>query len=422
MSIRVPIPTTFYKDHFKAIQTSLFDIEFCDTLSIDIFDIFAGIVYSDFDKQRNEYLVNKNKVYIEVNNLNILAPYIPVFEELANFMTGEMWEVVLSETIIPKKIFFSNDELNLKTNSVCLFSGGLDSLAGVCEELRLGLNTLLINYQTNSHERKVARITFDNYFANNYHLIQFKKVKYTKYNHHTQRTRSLIFIGCAFIYSKLLNIKEIKIYENGIMSFNPNVANIRKTSKTTHPKTIYLINKVMNIVNTKVINPFIYLTKGEVISKIDQQLLSIIKNTVTCSRNPRIKYHKDRGNKYQCGYCISCVLRQIGMNKNQLNYIDSEYITMWDEYIYPESRWINDSDLENMYTESQLYRLNYKNSTLRYFRFLKLEFENGKLFDLLNIRSIYFSESNYQELVNSLYKRFINELTNYLEVLYEKSR
>lgn len=414
------LPTTFYSDHFQSTQVSLFDIEFNDTLSLDIFDILAGIVYSDFDKQRNEYLINRNIVCIDVNNLEILLPYVSIFEELASFMTGELWRVELKETLIKKRIYFELEKLSWKPDSICLFSGGLDSLAGVCEELRMGLKTLLINYQTNGHEMKVAKSTFEDYLVENFNLVQFKKAKYTKYNHHTQRTRSLIFIGCAFIYSRLFNIKEIKIYENGIMSFNPNVANIRKTSKTTHPKSIYLLNRIMQIVNIRVLNPFIYMTKGEVISRIDKQLLPNIKNTVTCSRNPRIKYHSDRGNKYQCGYCISCILRQIGMNKIKLNSIDSEYITNLNEYIFPESRWINDVNLISIYSKNQLYRLNYKNSTIRYFRFLKSEFEKGKLFGLLNIRSIYFNEPNYMELVMGLYTRFIDELNNYLEVIDEK--
>ncbi len=414
------LPTTFYSEHFQSTQVSLFDIEFNDTLSLDIFDILAGIVYRDFDMQRNEYLINKNIVCIDVNNLEILLPYVPIFEELASYMTGELWRVELKETQISKKIFFENEKLSWEIDSVCLFSGGLDSLAGVCEESRLKLKTLLINYQTNGHEMKVAKSTFDGYLVKNFKLIQFKKAKYTKYNHHTQRTRSLIFIGCAFVYSRFLNVKDIKIYENGIMSFNPNVANIRKTSKTTHPKTIYLLNRIMKIFNIRVLNPFIYMTKGEVISRIDEQLLPNIKNTVTCSRNQRIKYHSDRGNKYQCGYCISCILRQIGMTKIQLNFIDSEYITELNEYIFPESRWINDVTLKNIYSKNQLYRLNYKNSTIRYFRFLKIEFEKGKLFELLNIRSMYFNESNYQELIIGLYMRFIDELNYYLEVINEK--
>lgn len=413
------LPKTYYKDHFTSTKKSLFDKEFNDTLSLDIFDILACIVYSDFEKQRNEYLINKNTVHVSVNNISTLKKCISIFEELANFMTGEDWEIVLSETSEEKRVYFEFDLYNSNINSVCLFSGGLDSLAGVCEEHKQGLNTILVNYQTNSREKNIARKTFDDYLSRNFELVQLNRIKYTKNNHHTQRTRSLIFIACAFIYSRLFKVESIKIYENGILSFNPNVANIRKTSKTTHPKTLYLLNSIFRKVNinTKIINPFIFLTKGEVISRINEQVLPNIKNTITCSRNPGIKYHSDRKNKFHCGYCISCILRQIGINSNQLNSIDTEYMTSLTDYIYPESKWIDDKNLELEYTDNQLYRLNYKNSTIRYFRFLKESYEKSELFELLNIRSRYFDEENYSELINGLYYRFIKEFNNYLEVI-----
>ena len=49
------------------------------------------------------------------------------------------------------------------------------------------------------------------------------------------------------------------MYENGIMSLNPKFYFRRIVTKTTHPKTIYLINKILNElnINIKIINPYV---------------------------------------------------------------------------------------------------------------------------------------------------------------------
>ena len=47
-------------------------------------------------------------------------------------------------------------------------------------------------------------------------------------------------------FKQIFKISEIKMYENGIMSLNPKFYFRRVVTKTTHPKTMYLINKILN--------------------------------------------------------------------------------------------------------------------------------------------------------------------------------
>jgi hypothetical protein len=125
----------------------------------------------------------------------------------------------------------------------------------------------------------------------------------------------------AFAISFSLRTNEFFFYENGITSLNlrqrQDLINSR-ASRTTHPKTIDLMTKLLSLIakeiendqniSIEIQNPFKWSTKADVlrqIKKFEQE--NLISSTVSCSASP---YHKPSSSNH-CGKCFQCVDRRI---------------------------------------------------------------------------------------------------------------
>lgn len=112
---------------------------------------------------------------------------------------------------------------------------------------------------------------------------------------------------------------------------NPSFEFRRRVTKTTHPRTLFYINQILKKIglNIKVINPFQFKTKAEVINLIPDKWNDLIKITKTCSKMPGTLAFQNRKNSNccHCGVCAACLLRQISMLSSKKDTLDSEYIT-----------------------------------------------------------------------------------------------
>lgn len=314
-----------YSLHYN--DSNLLDItSYNNSLVLDMFDTIAYICYKDFYTKRDEDVNNKEKLSLEipVENYEKFKKCKKKFEYLINYMTnGEKWNINFIQCLNKKEIISGRLPLepSVKYNSISLLSGGLDALSGtVAEEEN---KTIYVTFGTNLIEASNAQKIYNKIIDKNKNAnVYVKKVILNSEQHYTERTRSLMFIGCCLIFADFYSIKKIKIYENGIMSLNPKFNFSRRVTKTTNQKTIYLINEILSElgINVEVENPFRYLTKAQVISQIPKEYFEIISNeTRTCSKNSGIIHfsNKSKGN-FHCGLCIACILRQIGTINNNL--------------------------------------------------------------------------------------------------------
>ncbi len=128
----------------------------------------------------------------------------------------------------------------------------------------------------------------------------------------SRRCRSLLFMALALAIAEAIGVREVFVPENGVLTAGLPFAASRAGSMSTHsthPAALKLMNEIAQRAGLmgRLTNPFVYQTKSELIRDILAPNLSIseIQSTASC-------WAVGRANR-QCGGCIPCLLRQIGM-------------------------------------------------------------------------------------------------------------
>jgi hypothetical protein len=242
-------------------------------------------------------------------------------------------------TDIGQTNLFDNETISLekKANSViALFSGGLDSLAGVLELLETSnKNLILISHRSNNPGITSLQTNLSSRLIKDYpDRIQYYpfycNLKGERAVEETQRTRIFLYTSIAFALSELASQKEIFVFENGITSINfykrQDLINAR-ASRTTHPKTLYFLERIFTkIAGAKFIlqHPFLYSTKTDIFNKLSLfKKESYINSTVTCTKT----FQKFQNNTQatHCGGCSQCVDRRFAAYASNLEEYDAIY-------------------------------------------------------------------------------------------------
>lgn len=214
---------------------------------------------------------------------------------------------------------------------VALFSGGLDSLAGILEKL-VEENRRIItvshkssNTVTHLQNRIIEKLNQDydgrvlpyGFTCHNKRIASIEE---------TQRTRMFLFSAIAFAICQCFNKHNFYVFENGVTSLNfsvqTDVINAR-ASRTTHPKTLGLLKKFYRLLDGsfEIITPYYRKTKEEII-KVFQKLnrLDMIASAVSCSstrNNSSMIPH--------CGCCSQCIDRRLAVFAADLEKYDGTY-------------------------------------------------------------------------------------------------
>lgn len=403
--------------------------EYDNTVILDFFDMVSYICYTDFYTKRDEDIKNINKltVGVPVNNIEKFNNIKKDIEILLKYMTnGEEWRINFEKQeqtkILRRKQ--KNIENSIKYDSVCVLSGGLDSMAGSVIENKN--KTIFVTYGTNFIEVNNAKMIYNNLIKNecNKHIIV--KKQYLEYEeHYAERTRSLIFIASALIFADYYNINCVKIYENGIMSLNPKFNFSRRVTKTTNQKTLFYINTILYKlgINIKVVNPFKYKTKADVIKIIPEEYASYIeKSTRTCSKNAAIIHFRNKSNgNFHCGICIACILRQIGMINNDrkdATYLLPENLIKLED-IFEYEKKISKKNNNKNDEKAAIYKFNEKRSLIEYYKEYYKHIDNDTIYDYLDLKKEYYEDEEWFNEIQDMLGRFKKELEEYFKQMKE---
>ena len=200
---------------------------------------------------------------------------------------------------------------------VALFSGGLDSLAGVLNHLETtNERVCLVSHQSQPGTVKTQRGLVEalkERFPGRVSHYQFKcNLKDIHAAEETQRSRAFLYTSIAFAISTAFNQTGFSVYENGVTSINfPRRADLglARASRTTHPRTMFHLKELFALIAECDVNitlPLLWNTKTDVLA----QLLAsphreLIPSSVSCSKtfqNLRLATH--------CGTCSQCVDRR----------------------------------------------------------------------------------------------------------------
>lgn len=235
-------------------------------------------------------------------------------EEMLRFLTGDFWTLHFMYAKSP--IILINHKPRIRTNdSVCLLSGGVDSLVGAIDlitEQHCPLFVSQIIRGDADRQRNFAAHLGEN------NLCQWSVGKLTGTEGST-RARSIAFFAFALLASCSLDSSEgyveVVVPENGFISLNiPLDANRigSLSTKTTHPVYMTLLQNIWDAigVKAKLVLPYKLKTKGEVLSECkNRELLGeLIFKTNSCG-----KYQ--RHGLMHCGVCVPCLVRRAAFLK-----------------------------------------------------------------------------------------------------------
>lgn len=365
---------------------------------LDFLDVASFIYLEDVKNKVNGKGDPRNlNVTVPVTNVDIWNKQKLIIEKISNFLSGDKWNINFTKYASkllksPKQLYIDEPEFD----NVSLLSGGLDSFCGSYVNIENGLKSLYCGYKINKFETKGLNNIYDILISR--HQVaskRFRKLEVKK-EEHTQRTRSFLFFALACATASMYNIKNIYLYENGVLSLNPELDS-RITTKTTHPKTVYLINQlILNLgIDMYIKHPFLFKTKGEIINELSNEFKGHIKYTNTCGiarHNRRITIKTGH-----CGFCIPCMLRKISMAAYGNEKYDAQYNA-------PYGTTIDNCDPS--------FKAEFKSSN-EYFIVFNEKIKNGSIFNDLNLRAKYYDEENYLELTKNLLERFSKEIDTF---------
>ena len=212
--------------------------------------------------------------------------------------------------------------------SVSLFSGGLDSLAGLACQSKEDLTGSRVLVSGYTHDRLASR-----------QRSQVRRIR-AALNAHSpgagarvwhvavrfgmrrpegrreekgQRTRALVFLALGATAAVQAGADTLWVYENGVGALNLPINETQlgvDNYRGVHPRSLLMFETLVEPVlarPVRVRNPFLFHTKAEMCHALPSAgFADAVEDTISCDSFPmRIPDQAP-----QCGYCTSCVLRR----------------------------------------------------------------------------------------------------------------
>ena len=216
---------------------------------------------------------------------------------------------------------------------VALFSGGLDSLAGILNHLETtNEQVCLVSHQsqpgTVRTQQRLVQALRSHYPGRVFHYRFECHLKGVRAVEETQRSRAFLYTSIAFAIAQAHGQDGFSVYENGITGINfPRRADLAqaRASRTTHPRTIDHLKQLFSLFGgceVQVRLPFLWKTKTDVLALMRTgQHPELIPSSVSCS-----KTFQNLGQATHCGGCSQCVDRRFAAYAAKAEDIDGSGI------------------------------------------------------------------------------------------------
>ena len=307
---------------------------------MDLYRIASTVYVSDLQLCRNPRLQTRNfNILISVSDKGKWEAQKQHLESTLRFLSGDNFNFHFIQGEFPEKEFIFKEIEQKK--AISLFSGGLDSFSGVKWLINNGYSPIIVSHgprnNTTTHVQNILHRELQKIIPN-LDVVQVKarpRIASTtnpglRVKEPSQRTRSFLFLALGSLFALENGIKEVFLSENGILALNIpiTVSRIFTNTKTAHPRYIKDFNMLVNNLfpdSIYVKNPFVQMTKGEVISILDNDnYKNLIKETITCSKSYQLQMKRDTSAKH-CGICIPCILRRVSVHHAHLWDYDAQY-------------------------------------------------------------------------------------------------
>ena len=243
-----------------------------------------------------------------------------------HFLSGDRFEFEWIRTNGVPALRNHQAQLPEGFETVCLFSGGADSLVGAFELLQEGKKVLLVGHQADGITSSTQNDVFSYFkkrFGERVSFVQARVGRSPRSSPEfnlgekieiSHRPRSLLFLALAVAAAASADVHDVVIPENGLIAINPplNVSRVGTLStRTAHPRFIAGFAGFLEssgVWSGRIRNPFMYLSKTDVIRRAPRALRSILQRTLSCSHLGRNRWARFSG--HHCGYCVPCLYRR----------------------------------------------------------------------------------------------------------------
>lgn len=326
-----------------------------DADAIDLITIASAVTAAEtFERRRDaaDAWSRLMHLHIPVINENLWNMLSDRLSFILNFLTGDQWKFTFTKTSleIPKPTVSNKSKARLNSlkglNSVCLFSGGLDSAVGAIDILngKSQYKPLLLSHAYRGDgvkQENIKELLKSQYGELSYSISPSLMSQLKGKTDVTMRGRSFNFLSMAVLgISALRNANEdnsistIIVPENGYISINPPLTRRRigsHSTRTTHP---YFLNQLEELLkdagfHVKFVNPYQFKTKGEMLEEcVDQAAIAkVIPLSVSCSH-----WHRKH---MQCGHCLPCLIRRSSVHHAGFTQ-DAPYVSKNLRFVYKE--------------------------------------------------------------------------------------
>ena len=261
--------------------------------------------------------------------------------ELLSWFTEDSWEFEFTRLDVHRKSEFEESLFALpvaQPNLALLFSGGLDSLAGLCAlmDKNQDCSFILVSGCTSQRTAKIQRDLIRamvRHWQNQLRELRsvvipfgIRKPKGSAKEEVSQRSRGFVFLLVGAVAALMAKSKVLYVCENGVgavnLPLNEGQIGVDNT-RGVHPLSLIEMSDFISCVLEqpfRIVNPFEFSTKAEMCQALKKfGLDALVKMTVSCDGFP-LRIHDSPS---QCGICTSCLLRRCSLHAAGLASVDS---------------------------------------------------------------------------------------------------
>lgn len=250
--------------------------------------------------------------------------------ECLSFLSGDRWSLeflpLRSRLARPRRR--SGRVPRPAGDAVCLFSGGLDSLAGAIDHLEEhpSERLLLVGHHDGQMagpfaDQRAVLAQLSPAYPNRLSPVLARVGHSAEAHEITLRGRSLIFVALGvFAASALGDGTPLFIPENGTIALNAPLTPSRRGScstRTAHPHYLLLLESALTTLglNHPLRNPLELKTKGEVVvaCRNGELLRQLAPLTVSCAKRGHKATWPNRSAE-SCGRCMPCIYRRAALH------------------------------------------------------------------------------------------------------------
>ena len=287
------------------------------------------VVHRSTDKS-NECGIRTFRIVFEVSDHAFWSE--PAITELLTdvlwHLTGDTWLISFSQRTHPHQTAASQRLLKFEDphpTKVALYSGGLDSAAGLANRLISGDETFMlltvghhpaIRSSSRDQVKLLRNILTPKMLHHASFMVRFDGgvAGQMKRQETTQRARGFLFYGTAAILADACGVEDIEVFENGVGAINLPLTEgglvDGLSTRGAHPGLLEKLSRLFGLTFGKSMRfnlPFIHSTKAEMLAPFaaNQLLTDWLKQSRSCIHSSlRI------AGKRHCGQCAACIERR----------------------------------------------------------------------------------------------------------------